>query len=90
MCREHPRRIAGVSMSDRFVFQRAAHWVDGKISLEPEDYLVLEDGYTLGRIYRQGSGYAWIIYATLMSGFAQTLEQAKEQLKASYLRGDHV
>jgi hypothetical protein len=69
---------------------RAAHWVDGKARLDPEDYLVLEENYTLGRIYKQGSGYAWIIYSTLMSGFAQTLGQAKEQLEASYLRGDHV
>ena len=77
-------------MSDRLVFKRAAHWVDGKFSFEPEDYLVLEDDYTLGRVYKQGGGYVWIIYPTLMSGFAQTLEQAKEQLETSYLRGDHV
>jgi len=77
-------------MSDNLVFQRAAHLVDGKISLEPEDYLVFEDDYTLGRIYKAGSGYAWIIYPALMTGFAETLEQAKEQLTASFLRGDHV
>lgn len=77
-------------MPERFVFKRAAHWVDGKFSLEPEDYLVIEDSYTLGRIYKQGSGYAWIIYPSLLTGFAQTLEQAKEQLEAGYLSGDHV
>jgi hypothetical protein len=77
-------------MSDKLVFKRAAHWVDGKFAFEPEDYLVFEDDYTLGRIYKQGGAYAWTIYPTLMSGFAQTLEQAKEDLTASYLRGDHV
>ena len=76
--------------SDKLVFQRAAHLVDGKIRTEPEDYLVMEDDYTLGRIYKADDGYAWIIYPTLMSGFAQTLEQAKEQLTASNLKGDHV
>lgn len=77
-------------MPDTLVYQRAAHWVDGKLSLEPEDYLVLEDSYTLGRIYKQGSVYAWIIYPALLTGFAETLEQAKEQLEAGYARGDHV
>ena len=43
----------------------------------------------VGRIYRdrtpEGDGYSWSIYGSSAHGFAETLEQAREDWKKAYL-----
>jgi hypothetical protein len=62
-------------------------WDNGKPSLDPEDYEVVEDGKALGRIYRcQSTGPApywqWSVYGgprggRLHAGIADSLDEAK-------------
>ena len=76
-------------MTDRFVLRRI-QWSDGSYSRDLEDYSVCDDDEAVGRIYRnstpQGDGYAWFIYGSSAHGFAETLEEAREAWKESYLR----
>ncbi len=76
-------------MSGSFVLRRIV-WTDASYSRDSEDYSVLSDGLAVGRIYGntlpQGKGYRWFIYGSSSSGFAETLEKARDAWKKSYLR----
>ena len=76
-------------MSDRFVL-RGIKRSDGSRSSDPDAYDVLDEGLAVGRIYHtasgaRGEGYSWFINGSSRSGFAGTLEEAREQWKKVYL-----
>lgn len=70
-------------------------WDDGKPSIDPEDYSVLEDGHVIGRIYRthgtgsEGPVWLWFVSASATTiyperGRAMSLEAAKAAFKAAW------
>ena len=76
-------------MPSRFVF-RGIKRSDGSHSPDPDAFDVLDEGLAVGRIYRtargaRGDGYSWFINGSSRSGFAGTLEEAREQWKKVYL-----
>jgi len=65
---------------------RRVIWDNGKPSLDPEDYEVVNDGVAVGRIYRSSSGprvlWLWGVYGgrhggRTNNGSADTLDEAK-------------
>ena len=64
-------------------------WDDGKPSLDPDDYEVIEDGKKVGRIYRTlVSGgkqrWRWSVYNRNLGGLVDSLDEAKGAFKAAF------